>query len=382
MPLPHRIRVLFVMPDLTVGGAERHIANVVPRLDRDRFDARVCCIKEPGAMYETVRSAGIEAITLDCPRSADIPRAFWRLRRYVRRFRPDVMVMRGFNAEAIGRLTGGGAARIVWKRNCGDLHRPVKERVIDRMLDRRTDWYFGVAFGQVPYLINELGIAGSKIRIIRNGVQLERFIPRDGGPRDPAPAAEFGIGADERVIGILAVLRPEKDHATFLRAARLVADRLPDAKFLVVGDGPCRGDLERLTAELGLRDRVIFAGMRSDIEAMLGLCDATVLTSYTVECCPNALLESMGAGVPSVCTAIGGVPEMIEEGVTGHLVAPFDPRGLAEGLLRVVDPLERAREMGRAARLRAEQHFSLERSVRQAEWALERVASGELGRIA
>ena len=153
-----------------------------------------------------------------------------------------------------------------------------------------------------------------------------------------------------------------------------MSDRLPDVRFLLVGDGPCRGELEQLSSELGLGDRVVFAGMRSDIAEMLSLCDVTVLASYTVECCPHALLEAMAAGVPSVCTAIGGVPEMIEEGVTGRLVPPFDPHGLAEGIVRVIDPIDRAREMGRAARARLEENFSLERSVREAEWVLEHVA--------
>jgi glycosyltransferase involved in cell wall biosynthesis len=372
----HRTRVLFVVPNLTVGGAERHIANVVPRLDRERFDARVCCIKEPGAFFDPVRSAGIEAISLDCMSGKQIPKAFLKLRREIKRFRPDVVVTRGFNAEIIGRLaaaTGSNATKVVWKRNCGDVHRSVKEKVLDRVFDRLTDRYFGVAFGQVPYLVNDLGIAGHKIRIIRNGADPDAFVPRAGGPRDAALAASFGIAPDQRVVGILAVLRPEKDHATFLRAARLVSERLPDARFLIVGDGPCRAELEQLSIELGLGDRAIFAGMRSDIPEMLSLCDVTVLSSYTVECCPNALLEAMAAGVPSVCTAIGGVPEMIEEGLTGHLVPPFDPHGLAEAVIRVIDPVDRAREMGRAARERLEDHFTLEKSVREAEWVLEHV---------
>ncbi|MDH3225883.1 MAG: glycosyltransferase [Thermoleophilia bacterium] len=373
----HRTRVLFVVPDLTVGGAERHIANVVPRLDRERFEARVCCIKEPGALFDPVRSAGIDAVSLDCPGGRAIPKAFWKLRREMRRFRPDVVVTRGFNAEVIGRLasaSSGRATNVVWKRNCGDVRRSVKERVIDRLLDPFTDRYFGVAFGQVPYLVNDLGIAGHKIRIIRNGVEPGEFTPRYGGPRNGDLAAQFGIHPDERVVGILAVLRPEKDHATFLRAARIVSDRLPDTRFLIVGDGPCRDELEQLSVELGLGDRAVFAGMRSDVADMLSLCDTTVLASYTVECCPHALLEAMAAGVPSVCTAIGGLPEMIEEGLTGRLVPPFDPHGLAEAIVRVIDPIDRAREMGRAARARLEENFSLERSVREAEWVLEHVA--------
>ena len=176
-------------------------------------------------------------------------------------------------------------------------------------------------------------------------------------------AASLGIADGDRVVGILAVLRPEKDHATFLRAGRRVIDRMPEARLLVVGDGPCREDSERLAAELGLGDRVIFAGMRSDIVDVLSVVDVMVLSSFTIECFPFSILEAMSAGVPAVCTAVGGLPELIEDGVTGHLVAPRDPAGLAEGVLRVLEPPGRAAEMGAAARRRLEERFTLQRCV-------------------
>ena len=189
----------------------------------------------------------------------------------------------------------------------------------------------------------------------------------DGRLRDEGVARALGIAPSDRVVGILAVQRPEKDHATFLRAGRLVLDRMPDARLLVVGDGPMRPASEQLARELGLGDRVVFAGMRSDIPEILSLVDVMVLSSYTVECFPFSILEAMSAGVPAVCTAIGGLPEMIEDGVTGHLVAPRDPAGLAEAVLRILEPEGRAREMGVAARDRVASRFTLQACAQETE---------------
>ena len=115
--------------------------------------------------------------------------------------------------------------------------------------------------------------------------------------------------------------------------------------------------------------------MRSDIPQILSLVDVMVLSSFTIECFPFSILEAMSAGIPAVCTAIGGLPEMIEDGVTGHLVAPRDPAGLAEGILRVLEPEGRAREMGDAARRRLEERFTLEGSVRETERVLESIVA-------
>lgn len=375
--MTERIRVLFVQPSLGVGGAERHITHLVRLLDRDRFACTVCCIKEPGPLAAEVERAGAEVVALHSG-TRQAPSALLRLIRLMRGIRPHVVTMNGFNAEVLGRLAATAVrapARVVWKHNCGDVRRPLSVRVADRLLDPLTDYYLGVAFGQVPYLVNELGLRGSKIRIIRNGVDPDDYAARADGRRDEEAARSLGIAESDRVVGILAVQRPEKDHATFLRAGRLIIDRMPDARLLVVGDGPRRAHSEALAHELGLGDRVVFAGMRSDIPEILSLVDVMVLSSYTVECFPFSILEAMSAGVPAVCTAIGGLPEMIEDGVSGHLVAPRDPAGLAEAVLRVLESEGRAREMGAAARERLASRFTLEACVRETERVFSSIAT-------
>ncbi len=367
--MTERIRVLFVQPTLGVGGAERHITHLVRLLDPDRFATRVCCIKEPGALAADVEAAGAEVVALHAG-TRQAPAALRSLVRLMREYRPHIVTMNGNNAEVLGRIAATLTrvpTRVVWKHNCGDLGRPLSHRVTDRLLDRFTDYYLGVAFGQVPYLVDDLGLRGSKIRIVRNGVEPGPPPAPGAGGRDEEVARSLGIAPTDRVVGILAVQRPEKDHATFLRAGRLVLDRMPDARLLVVGGGPMQGDSERLAAELGLGDRVVFAGMRDDIPRILTLVDVMVLSSFTVECFPFSILEAMSAGIPAVCTAIGGLPEMVEDGVTGHLVAPRDPAGLAEGILRVLEPDGRAAQMGAAAYRRLCDRFTLDAAVAETE---------------
>lgn len=366
---PERLRVLFVTPNLGIGGAERHIATLGPALDPGRFEVRVCCIKERGPLFDDVVAGGVAALSLDSAGMRDAPGALVRLVRIMRAFRPHAVITRGLNADILGRLAATVArvpAVVVWKHNTGHISRSALEVVSERLLDPVTDRYFAVAHGQVPYLTGELGWPAHKIRVVHNGVDPAAF-PYDPDRRDrPALAAGLGIEPGDRVVGILAVFRPEKDHETFLRAARLVHEAIPEARFVLAGDGPGRAGLEELTRRLGLADRVVFAGLRSDVEDVLASLDVVALSSYTIECFPYAILEAMAMGVPAVCTAVGGLPEMVDDGVTGRLVPPRDPAALAAGIVDVLGDEERRRRMGAAARLRLEREFTLGRCAAEA----------------
>lgn len=372
-----RLRVLFVVPKLGLGGAERHVATLIPTLDPLAFEPSLVTIGEGGRLFDEVAAAGFPARALGRTRR-QLPLALAELVGHMRRTRPDVVVLRGANAELIGRLAAvlsGVPRTVVWVHNNSDLvPRAAARRLADRLLEPATSAYYGVARGQLPYMTAQLGYPASKVRIIHNGVDLARFPLVDrAADEDRTLAAELGLEPGDPLIGIVAVLRPEKDHATLLRAARTVLERHPRARFLVVGHGALEDDLRALAAELGLGSSVIFAGLRRDVDALLRLMDVFVLTSYT-EAFPMALLEAMAAGTPAVCTSVGGIPEMIDEGVTGHLVPPRSPDALARALADLLDDLPRARAMGRAARQKLEAEFTLERSVRRAEEALAETA--------
>jgi glycosyltransferase involved in cell wall biosynthesis len=361
---------MYVVPDLRVGGAERHVTRLMPNLDRARFDAAVVCIGDEGDLFGDLAAAGTRAIALH-RRKRQAVGALRDLMREMRDFAPDVVITRGYNAEMLGRIAArltGVPHSVVWVRNHGDIEpRGTVRLIADRLLDRDTSAYFGLAKAQIDYMVGDLKYSPDKIRIIHNGVDPDGFDPTT----DRGAVSGLGIRESDKVVGILAALRPEKDHETFLRAARSVADRVPDAKFLIVGDGPMRPEIERLAGELSLDDRVVFTGFRSDVAKVLQAIDVFVLSSCTVECFPNALLEAMAAACPAVCTAVGAVREIIAEPETGFVVPVRDPGALADRLVHILSSPELAHRMGVAARARVETLFSLRASVATAERALE-----------
>ena len=362
---------MYVVPDLGVGGAERHVTKLMPNLDHSRFDTAVVCIGVEGKLFDDLAGSGTRAVALHRPSKRQAVCALRDLTREMRSFAPDVVITCGYSAETLGRIAAWLTRvphNVVWVHNYGDTEpRGVVRRISDRMLDRVTSAYFGVAKAQTDYLVDDLKYSPDKIRIIHNGVDPDDFQWTD----DRRAVSNLGIGESDKVVGILAAFRPEKDHDTFLRAARLVADRIAQTKFLIVGDGPMRPEIERLIRELDLDDCVVLTGSRSDVPDVLRAFDVFVLSSYTVECFPMALLEAMAAGRPAVCTAVGGVPEMIEEAVTGYLVPPRDPDALADRLVRILSDSELAHRMGRAARARVEALFSLRANVAATEHALD-----------
>jgi glycosyltransferase involved in cell wall biosynthesis len=370
------IRVVFVVPDLHTGGAERHVTTLLPRMDPARFTPSVVCIGDEGDLFNALSAAGIEACALGLSKRSAL-RALSELVTIFRRARPDVVVVRGYSAEALGRIAArlaGVAHTVMWVHNIADITPRGRVRVaLDRALDRWTSAYFGVAEGQRPYLVDSLRYPDAKIRIVLNGVDPSLF---DTGT-DRSVLREFGWGEDDPVVGIVAGLRPEKDHATLLRAAPIVIEHLPRARFLIIGDGPMRPRLESLVAELGIASSVHFAGARPDVTRLLRGIDVFTLSSET-ECFSIALLEAMASARPAVCTAVGGTPEIIADGQSGYLVPLKDSQRLADRLLDLLSNPQAARRMGQVGRARIETEFDLRRSVDAAELALEEVVGGIL----
>jgi glycosyltransferase involved in cell wall biosynthesis len=203
------------------------------------------------------------------------------------------------------------------------------------------------------------GCPADKICVIPNGIDVERFHPR--WP-DRRLQEELDLPLRAPVVGIVAALRPEKNHEMFLRVAALVRGRLPDARFLIVGDGPQRQPLEALAQELGIAKAVHFLGTRSDVPELLSLIDVLLLTSLS-EASPICLLEAMASEKPVVATRVGSVSETVVDGRTGYLVAPDDSTGMASRVLELLDDRDRAAHMGRAGREHVIARWSVDRMV-------------------
>jgi glycosyltransferase involved in cell wall biosynthesis len=366
------MRVMFVTPDLRTGGAERHLVTLAAALDRSRFQVTVLCIKGLGPLHTELTRQGVEVLCLDAGESnLAIVGSLPRLVMLMRRRRIETVVTHSLSANVLGRLAAALARvprRIAWKHNCGHLgHHGALERFSERLLGGLCTRYIGVAHGQVPYLLDYLHLAPGKVEVIHNSVDPGLYPRIETSARQ---RADLGLGEHDRVVAVSAVLRREKDHATVLRAIQRLVGKVPQLKLLLIGDGPERDPLRRLAAELDIEQRVLFLGHRTDAVELLACADVVALASHTVECFPYAILEAMAMRRPVVCTAVGGLPELVEHGVTGYLVTPRDPDGLAAALGRVLDAEDRGRAMGEAARRRLEERFPFAGMLSAAERAL------------
>jgi glycosyltransferase involved in cell wall biosynthesis len=173
---------------------------------------------------------------------------------------------------------------------------------------------------------------------------------------------ELNIPKDAPVVGIVAALRPEKRHDLFLRSAQIIRSKMPKARFLIVGDGPQREELERLAGELSLDDCVHFLGTREDIPQVLSLMDVFMLTSE-MEANPVSIIEAMATEKPVVAPKVGSVPETVDHGKTGFLFAAGDADAAAARTIELLSRPELAAKMGRFARERVIAHWSVERMV-------------------
>jgi glycosyltransferase involved in cell wall biosynthesis len=208
--------------------------------------------------------------------------------------------------------------------------------------------------------VRRAGVAPERVIVIRNSIRADRFADPDPRPGDTLRG--LFPAAPRLLVGAAGRLSSEKGFEILVQAAARIAPRRPDVGFVHFGDGPLRDAIQRAIDGAGLAGRFVLAGFRADLDALLPHLDLMVLPSYT-EGLPNVVLEAFAASVPVVATAVGGTPEVIDEGVSGHLVEPGDPVSLAARMLQVLDS-DRRQEMGERGRQRVLRDFTFAAQAR------------------
>ncbi len=353
------LRVMFVITCMPVGGAETLLVQIVRRMDRGRFAPEICCLKYPGPLGEMI-AAEVPVHTGLLSHKYDL-RVLPRLAKRIHERKVDAVVTVGTGGDKMfwGRLAAwlDGVPVI-----CSALHStglPDRVERLNRLLAPITDAFIAVAPAHGRYLAEHEGCPADRVVVIPNGVDVERFHPR--WP-DRDLARQVGLPEGAPVAGIVAALRPEKNHELLLKAAAILRRRVPEARWLVVGDGTRRAELERLAAELGLSEAVCFLGSRSDVPQVLSLVDVFVLTSH-MEANPVSILEAMAMEKPVVATAVGSVPETVHDGLTGFLVPPGDAEAVAARVTELLEDPDRAAAMGRRGREEVIARWSVQRMV-------------------
>ncbi len=346
-PLADRgpLRVMFVITSMPVGGAETLLVNLIRKLDRNHFLPELCCLKDLGPLGEELAEE-VPSFSNLLTRKTDI-RVLSRLTRLLRWRRTDAVITVGAGDKMFwGRLAAWRAGAPVIASALHSTGWPDGVGRLNRMLTPITDAFIAVAGAHGEYLVQRERFPRGKVNVIPNGVDVERF---GAGADRLATRQQLGLTPTTPVVGIVAALRPEKDHELFLRAAAQVRVRVPEAVFLIVGDGPLRPKLEALAGELGIAPAVQFLGTRSDIPKLLGAMDVFALTSRN-EANPVSILEAMAAGLPVVAPDVGSIAESVSDGITGYLTPQGDADQTAGRICELLENIELARGMGRAGR--------------------------------
>ena len=359
-------RVVIMNASLNVGGAERILAELARRIDPARFAVDVFCLYAAGPVGETLRRDGVRVTDRFLRHKGDVL-GFVRLVAALRRLRPDVLY---YNNQPLTQLWGLSAAVVarvpavvtvfhfMFRRRKG-ARRGV---LLNRLLGRRIDACVVLSERHKHYVVEAEHIAPGKVAVIPNGIDTGEFAAAPG--RRDQVRAELGVDASRTVVAIVAQLRPEKNHAMFLRAAHQVLQQHPDTVFLVVGDGDERDRLQALARELDLEAAVKFLGVRSDVADVMAAADVGVLCSFgRVEAFPLSVLELMAAGRAVVSTDVGSVDEIVTDGETGLLVPQGDAHALATAIESLVADPERRAAMGEAGRAKAVAHFDVKTMV-------------------
>jgi glycosyltransferase involved in cell wall biosynthesis len=340
-----------------------YFRSIVRHSDPARFPVAIGSLVGPGTLQECMARLDIRSFALGAGSRLGYPVAAARLAWRLRSWGAGLLHAHCFDATAVG-LLAARLARVpfVFTRHHSDHNLRLGKKWhtrVDAFCGRHADRVIAVSEATRRVLVDVEGVPASNVTVVYNGMEPQT-------PVDATVAAEvrraLRIDDGTRVCLTVARLHEEKGHGVLFRAIPQIVEECGATVFLLAGDGPHRGAMEREVAEHGAGDHVRFLGRRGDVPALLGLADVAVLPSLA-ESFGFAALEAMDLGVPVVASATGGLPEVVSDGLTGLLVPPADASALAEAVVRVLRDRDLAAAMGRAGRDRS-RLFTAERMLR------------------
>ncbi len=354
--------ILHTESSLGWGGQERRILAEAVAMQQRGHRLLLACDPR-GELYRRARARGFNPFPLACGGWRNLA-AWRRLRRLLRKHQVDILNTHSSLDSWIGAL----AWRSLRKRPHLVRTRHLSTRVNDNL---PTRWLYRapgaiITTGEVTrdLLSRHLGVPEARLFSIPTGVSLEDFTPRD---KDPELLARLQIPAEAFVFGTVAVLRSWKGHLYLLEALKELIRVGEPAFLLLVGEGPYRVVIEEKVRDLGLESRVRLVGYQDDVAPWFALMDAVVLASYANEGVPQALLQAMAMAKALVGAAVGGIPEVVIEDETGHLVPPRDAAALARALRLLLEDAGHRRELGRRGREFVAARFAIEQMAAEVE---------------
>lgn len=363
---PRRIRVLRVITWLPIGGIERRLVAVLPRLNRELFDVSLVCVRERGVLADELEAAGVPVTVIPFRKRWDL-RAMGELAALMRERQIDIvhshMYRSNLPATVAARLAG---VKHVW----GQVHNvgtweTSRQAFMDRLLCRWREGMIAVSDRVRQDVMDKLRLPERRVKLIYNGVDIARFAGAQA--RREAMRGQLGAGEGDMVFLFAARLVEQKRCTDFLEAlGRLQAQPGGErVKAWILGDGPLMADLQAQAARLPRPEGARFFGKLSKVEDYMGAADAFVLPS-TKEGFSNALVEAMASGLPCVASDVGGNAEAVRDGVEGFIIPPLAVDRLSVAMETMWRDQPRRRAMAQAAAQRA-QLYSLDNMVGEVE---------------
>jgi glycosyltransferase involved in cell wall biosynthesis len=356
--------ILLFIGSFEMGGAESQAVQLARLLVEDgRYGVHIACMNKSGVLLEEVERLGLGEIPeyrLTSFYDRNTFRQLRRFRSFLREREIDVVHAQDFYTNVFG-IMGAALARvpvrIAFRGETGGWRTPAQNRV-ERISFRLAHAVHANAEAVKQYLLKD-GVPESKIVVIYNGLDMARVTPHADLPREQL-LSMFGLPREprRRFVSIVANMRHDvKDHPMFLRAAARVHAEIPEAAFVLAGEGELTDALRAQAARLGIERDTFFTGRCERVAELLAVSDVCVLSSKA-EGFSNSILEYMAAARPVVVTDVGGAREAVVEGETGYLVSSGDDEAMAARIVELLNDPERARTMGERGRSRVEQKFS------------------------
>jgi len=376
-------KVVHIITKLELGGAQQNTLYTLAHLNRAQFQPVLITgqegilVKEADQLRDVTRYY-IRSLVREVNPVQDL-KALLNLRQILVKEKPAIVHTHSSKAGILGRWAAKWAGVPVIIHSIHGFgfhdHQGLLMQKMFIFLERATS-PITTHFIAVSRANIEKGIAlklfeASRISLIRSGIEIDAFRrPEAGGltpvVRDPPlKREEFGFNAETPLVGMIACFKPQKAPLDFVRMAHLIYKQMPEARFLMVGDGALRPQIESCIQELGLSEVVRLTGWRRDVPKILHLLDVLVLTSLW-EGLPRVFPQAMAAAVPIVATCVDGAPEAVKEGINGYLLPPGDIKGLAERVIYLLRHPDLARKMGQQG-IRLVDEFDSDRMVRQQE---------------
>lgn len=355
------VHVMQIIDSMGLGGAEVLLRDLTSSLIASDYRVSVC-YNTQGPIAKEIEAMGVPITRL--PRLGRVdPALLWRIYSKIKKVKPDIVHTHLFKSDLHGRLAARLAGVPVVISTLHNCHNWAKNPVLGGVYGanaRLADHIIAVSDEVRDYSIRYSHIDPKKITTIANAIPLARF--RDNRSFRAKIRQEFNISPNAPVIGIVARLTEQKDHDIFLHAAQIILKSAPETIFLIVGDGPLGDDLKALSISLGIQNSVIFSGPRQDVPAIMGALDILVFSSRW-EGLPVALLEGLASSLPVVATSVGGVPGVIQNGITGSLVPPSDLNALAFSCISLINDAALRERIARAGYDHVQANYSMESMV-------------------